>query len=150
MLNYYPVPFKKLATDIPLKMNNFQITITPRDFPFSYTDRRYFVLAKDARTGVLALFPLPLSYQGLRVPGYELGIQMEDDGWEDRSFRQNWTLRNLFGSGVITTPDSMEVWLEKPRNQKHFKQAIREHYTIPGRRILSYNGENNWTLVPYQ
>jgi hypothetical protein len=131
------------------KMNNFHIEINRVDFSFSYSDPCYFVLAKDSRDGNFTLLPLPLSYTGLRLPGYETGIEMLP-GWESRTFRDNWSLRNLFGSGVIATPDSMETWLEKPSNQQAFQEAIRGYYTTPGRRVLSYNGRNSWSLVPYQ
>lgn len=129
-------------------MNNSPIEIDEVGFRFSWSDRCYIVLAWNPNENRIMMYPLPLSYQGLRVPGYETGIEMLP-GWHRRSFSENWSLMNVFRSGVITTPEAMDKWLNKPQNQRDLRDNIHQYYSATSNGILSYNGGNNWTMVPY-
>jgi len=119
------------------------------DFKCSWTEKRNFVLARNP-SGVLAMIPIPIDKdQDLYSlePLYNIGMEATKN-WYRKSFAES-NLTRTFDGFLVAEAEHMDRWLMKPENQTALKQAIHEYFTLTNNKCLKYNGNREWSTVPY-
>lgn len=122
------------------------------DFSCSWSEKRNFVLAQNQQ-GVLVMIPTPTGYMtsGLHKlePLYTVGMTPLT-GWYRKSFAESrMSLSQTFSGFLFAETEHMDRWLSKPENQVALKQEILEYFSQPNKQCLKYNGNRQWSMVPF-
>ena len=97
-----------------------------------------------------AMIPIPIDKdQDLYSlePLYNIGMEATKN-WYRKSFAES-NIKRTFDGFLVAEAEHMDRWLMKPENQTALKQAIHEYFTLTNNKCLKYNGNREWSTVPY-